>query len=97
MIEHNMLVVESSNRKRCEEVWQALDAMHKECLGDHSFAAEKNPWVPLELMSDPITHSVEVIIEGEAEEIINKNFSKLPIHYGRTKSAGVRNLSNSLS
>jgi len=81
-----MLVVESNQRKSCQEVWQTLDALYKECLTNREFAIESNPWIKSKVTEEPMTHSVEVDVEEEAEQFINKNRSLLPVHPGRLKS-----------
>jgi hypothetical protein len=88
MIQHYMLVVESSHRKPCQELWQALDFIYRQCLLDSAFAAESNPWSHSNLMAEPVTHSVEVPMENDAEKIINRNFPMLPVHQGQPKNVG---------
>lgn len=78
-----MLIVESSQRMSCQEVWQLLEAMHKNCLEDNVYATRRNPWTISKLTAEPLTPSVEVDIGEVAKQTIAANFSQLPIHPGR--------------
>src|SRR5690242_7347495 len=39
-----MLVVDSSQRKGCDEVWSTLRRMLDRCLRDDEYATARNPW-----------------------------------------------------
>ncbi|KAF2188522.1 hypothetical protein K469DRAFT_565361, partial [Zopfia rhizophila CBS 207.26] len=83
MIQHDMLEVESSSRKSCQEVYQKLDAMYRQCRIDEAYAMKSNPWATTTLTAEPRMHSTKVDMEEEAEGVIAKNSSMLPIHPGR--------------
>jgi serine/threonine protein kinase len=47
MIQHDMLVVESSERKSCAGIWKRLDHMHERCHRERDYAVASNPWCRL--------------------------------------------------
>lgn len=83
MIQHNMLVVESSHRKSCEEVRKTLDDMYRRCRNDEDYATTKNPWCTTKLTAEPLPHSVEVEMTEDAEQVIAENLPLLPVHPDR--------------
>src|SRR5438874_48246 len=90
MIQHDMLEVESSSRKSCQEVYQKLDAMYQQSRIDEAYAMKSNPWITTTLTAEPRMHSTKVDMEEEAEEVIAKNSSMLPIHPGRPEKKRFR-------
>jgi hypothetical protein len=39
-----MLIIESSERKSCEEIWRCLDEMYQNCVQDDDYATSSHPW-----------------------------------------------------
>jgi hypothetical protein len=81
MIQHEMLVIDSSERKSCEGIWKCLDDMYQKCLGDGDYAASGNPW---SFDGDSVPHSVEVNKLNVSEKALEKLLALRPRHYVRS-------------
>ncbi|KAJ4290398.1 hypothetical protein N0V90_010614 [Kalmusia sp. IMI 367209] len=78
MVQNNMLLVDSHQRKSCEYIWRTLHDLHHSCEKDADFATRANPWCPNPKWSyEPIPQSYEVDMTEEAEQVIDEN---LPLH-----------------
>ncbi|KAF2714314.1 hypothetical protein K504DRAFT_394598 [Pleomassaria siparia CBS 279.74] len=44
MIQNDMLVVESNQRRSCASIWTRLNNMHEKCQTDKDYAMTTNPW-----------------------------------------------------
>jgi hypothetical protein len=84
-----MVVVESSRRKSCQEVWQALEGFSEKCTSDPAYVEDRSPWCASSVTAEPFTHSVDVDLEGEAQRVVAENRSSLPVHTGHSESDSV--------
>jgi hypothetical protein len=75
MIQHNMLVIKSNERKPCAGIYAALDEMLRKCQDDKDYATSPNPWC---FSKRPALHSVQLGMTPDAEEVIEKNLPRGP-------------------
>lgn len=55
VIQRDMLVIHSEERKSCEEIWVELNKMYQQCRIDKDYAARGNPWnIRRESFSRPV-------------------------------------------
>ncbi|KAF1850768.1 uncharacterized protein K460DRAFT_274684, partial [Cucurbitaria berberidis CBS 394.84] len=75
MIQNDMLVVESSERKQCASIWNRLDSMTRKCHQDEDYAATYNPWY---FKQTSVSRSVELKMTPDVRQAIEKNLPLRP-------------------
>ena len=82
-----MIIVEpesvyKTRRKSCEEITKVLDDAYEKCLRDEDYATKKTPWHQENITANPLMKSVKVSVTPEAQKVIDKNLSKIRVHWG---------------
>jgi hypothetical protein len=75
MIQMDMLVVESKERKSCEGILRSLDRMYRQCLNDGDYAASGNPW-HMHITKPPASHAIPSASIAEAKKRISNRLSR---------------------
>ena len=70
-----MLVVDSTERKSCINVWRTLDQMYARCTRSEEYATMGNPWCNMR----PIDPSPQPYITLASEEAIQESLWKPPL------------------
>lgn len=73
-----MIVVDSSARKSCQDVWQALAGLYRRCQTDRSYADDPRAWGESFVTTKPFTRSVDVEVKGEAQKIMADDWTPTP-------------------
>ncbi|CAO2653751.1 Nn.00g031620.m01.CDS01 [Neocucurbitaria sp. VM-36] len=91
MIQHDMLIVESKDRKSCMQVKQNLEDMYKRCEEDTEYVSMPMPWLNgSKLMSEPLSSSMKVEMTEEAELKIAENLHAFPLSRLQRRRTGLK-------
>ncbi|KAG9195323.1 hypothetical protein G6011_00444 [Alternaria panax] len=58
LIQFDMLLVDSRERKSCRDVWRSLDEMYFRCRHDEDYATMGSPWCNMEMAASSVQHYV---------------------------------------
>jgi hypothetical protein len=78
MIQLEMLVIDSRDRKSCEGIRKCLDDMRQNCLRDEDYAASSNPW---RIGRESFPHSTAVDKLNMTEKALEKFMASRPQRY----------------